>query len=170
MNPWRWVDPRIQKVRVANVQSYFLRRGWSLQPNPNPNLLRFEQRARGNGPPLFQMIPASEKFADFRQGLAELITTLSEDVAAAVFEYLDFNTQEQLLAVLPEPIVARVINDMAPDDRTALLMGISATRVRNAERIAQALDAARAEPVRTQITDAMKVYERDVLKDVTWHP
>ena len=24
--------------------------------------------------------------------------------------------------------------------------------------------------VRTQITDTMKVYERDVLKDVTWHP
>ena len=31
------------------------------------------------------------------------------------------------------------------------------------------LDAARLDPVRTQITDTMKVYERDVLKDVTWH-
>ena len=78
MNPWRWVDPRIQNVRVADVQAYFLRRDWSLQPNPNPNLLRFERPARGNGPPLFQMVPSSEEFADFRQRVAELITTLSE--------------------------------------------------------------------------------------------
>ena len=26
------------------------------------------------------------------------------------------------------------------------------------------------EPTRTAITDAMKIYERDVLHDVTWHP
>lgn len=43
-------------------------------------------------------------------------------------------------------------------------------RVQAAERIIQALDAAAAEPTRTQITDEMKRYERDVLHDVTWHP
>lgn len=32
------------------------------------------------------------------------------------------------------------------------------------------LMAASVEPIRTEITDAMKIYERDVLKDVTWHP
>lgn len=42
--------------------------------------------------------------------------------------------------------------------------------VQLAESVIQALDAARQEPVRTAIIDAMKVYERDVLKDVTWHP
>jgi hypothetical protein len=78
MNPWRWVDPRIQKVRVTKLQAYFVRRGWRLQPNSNPNLLRFELPARGNGPLLFQMIPFSEECADFRQRVAELITTLSE--------------------------------------------------------------------------------------------
>jgi hypothetical protein len=26
------------------------------------------------------------------------------------------------------------------------------------------------EPTRSQIRDAMKIYERDVLHDVTWHP
>jgi uncharacterized protein (UPF0332 family) len=36
--------------------------------------------------------------------------------------------------------------------------------------IIQALDSARMEPTRTAITDAMKIYERDVLRDVTWHP
>jgi len=39
-----------------------------------------------------------------------------------------------------------------------------------ARQIIQALEAARNEPTRTQITDAMKVYERDVLRDVTWRP
>jgi uncharacterized protein (UPF0332 family) len=42
-------------------------------------------------------------------------------------------------------------------------------QVHAAARIIQILDAV-VEPTRTQITDAMKVYERDVLKDVTWHP
>lgn len=36
--------------------------------------------------------------------------------------------------------------------------------------ISRILDAAWSEPTRTSITDTMKVYERDVLKDVTWHP
>lgn len=39
-----------------------------------------------------------------------------------------------------------------------------------AEQIIQTLDQARQQPTCTQITDAMKVYERDVLHDVTWHP
>lgn len=39
-----------------------------------------------------------------------------------------------------------------------------------ARNIVQALDAARAEPIRSQITEAMKLYERDVLKQVTWQP
>jgi uncharacterized protein (UPF0332 family) len=43
-------------------------------------------------------------------------------------------------------------------------------QVKVAREIIQALEAAELEPVKTQITDAMKVYERDVLKQVTWHP
>jgi uncharacterized protein (UPF0332 family) len=46
----------------------------------------------------------------------------------------------------------------------------AAGKVRDAGWVIQTLDAARSEPLRTQITDAMKIYERDVLKDVTWHP
>jgi uncharacterized protein (UPF0332 family) len=44
------------------------------------------------------------------------------------------------------------------------------TRVQLAHQIIAVLDTAAAEPVRTQITDAMKVYERDILQEVTWHP
>lgn len=47
---------------------------------------------------------------------------------------------------------------------------IASDQVQAAEQIIRLLDAARQEPTRTQITDAMKIYERDVLKDVTWHP
>lgn len=37
-------------------------------------------------------------------------------------------------------------------------------------QIIRVLDAAALEPTRTRITDAMKIYERNVLHDVTWHP
>ncbi len=46
----------------------------------------------------------------------------------------------------------------------------AANEVRNAEDIIAALDAAAVEPVRTQITDAMKDYERNILRQVTWSP
>jgi hypothetical protein len=78
MNPWRWVDPRIGQVRLANVRAYFLGRGWKLKPNPNPDLLRFEEPAKGKGRPFFQMVPSSDDFDAFRQRIMELITTLSE--------------------------------------------------------------------------------------------
>ena len=44
------------------------------------------------------------------------------------------------------------------------------TLIRAAEQVIQTLDAARQEPTRTQITDAIKVYEKSVLGVVTWHP
>jgi uncharacterized protein (UPF0332 family) len=56
------------------------------------------------------------------------------------------------------------------DDRRTVLQADAAESVRFAGETIQALDAASLEPVRTQITDNMKVYERDVLHDVTWHP
>jgi hypothetical protein len=43
-------------------------------------------------------------------------------------------------------------------------------QVQTARRIIQVLDTAGGEPTRTQITDTMKIYERDVLQDVTWQP
>ena len=51
------------------------------------------------------------------------------------------------------------------------LGSVAATQhVQTTEEIIRVLDAAAHDPTRTQMTDAMKVYERDVLKDVTWHP
>jgi uncharacterized protein (UPF0332 family) len=51
-----------------------------------------------------------------------------------------------------------------------LAQAVALAEVQVAKDVIQALDAAGQEPVKTQITDAMKVYERDVLKTVTWHP
>jgi uncharacterized protein (UPF0332 family) len=56
------------------------------------------------------------------------------------------------------------------DEHRAVVQSHAARQVATAEAVIQALDAAAVEPVRTQVTDAMKVYERDVLHDVTWHP
>ena len=105
MNPWRWVDPRVEQVRVAGVRAYFLRRGWALQPSPNPNLLRFEEPATDNGRPLFQMVPASEEFADFRQRIAELITTLSEVEGRHPVTILEDMLREQAESVLKGDLV-----------------------------------------------------------------
>jgi len=44
-------------------------------------------------------------------------------------------------------------------------------QVQTALEIVQLLDEVTGEPaVRAQVTEAMKIYERDVLRHVTWHP
>ena len=42
MNPWRWVDHRIEAVSVADLRAYLTGRGWKVAPNPNVHLERFE--------------------------------------------------------------------------------------------------------------------------------
>jgi magnesium transporter len=50
-----------------------------------------------------------------------LLRTLPSRLAALTFEYLDIPTQERLLAALTDQDASRILDDMAPDDRTALL-------------------------------------------------
>jgi uncharacterized protein (UPF0332 family) len=64
----------------------------------------------------------------------------------------------------------RLRNRADYDELPLLTQAQAAAAVQLAENIIQALDAAQQEPTRTQISDAMIVYERDVLRDVTWHP
>jgi hypothetical protein len=49
-----------------------------------------------------------------------------------------------------------------------LRQAVAAADLQMARAIIQVLAAATQEPTRTQITDAMRIYERDVLGDVTW--
>jgi uncharacterized protein (UPF0332 family) len=48
--------------------------------------------------------------------------------------------------------------------------GTAVAQVQAAQDIVRVLEGAGKEPIRTRIIDAMKVYERDVLKAVTWQP
>jgi len=64
----------------------------------------------------------------------------------------------------------RLRNRADYDEVPALTQPQAVAAVQVAEGIIQALDAARQEPIRSRIRDAMIVYERDVLHDVTWKP
>ena len=79
--------------------------------------------------------------------------------------------------VLQVTQAARQLNDLRRDRNQAdydehhtFTRARAIQNVDFAEQVIQALDAAGVEPIRTQITDAIKVYERDVLRDVTWQP
>jgi len=58
-------------------------------------------------------LPEDEQVIIFR--------VLPHDLAADVFEYLDFNAQQTLLRAMAHEQVVAILNEMAPDDRTALL-------------------------------------------------
>ncbi|HSP87089.1 MAG TPA: magnesium transporter [Ignavibacteriaceae bacterium] len=74
--------------------------------------------------------------------IAELISDLPEheeavvfrilprDLAADVFEYIDFDMQESLLKGLGKEEVAAILNEMSPDDRTALLEDLPGSAAR----------------------------------------
>src|SRR5947208_5571432 len=56
------------------------------------------------------------------------------------------------------------------DAHRSLDQALAVGNIQTARTILNVLDAAAVEPVRSQITAAMRDYERDVLKDVTWQP
>jgi uncharacterized protein (UPF0332 family) len=64
----------------------------------------------------------------------------------------------------------RLRNRADYDELPALAQPQAAAAVQLAQGIIQALDAAGQEPARTRMRDAMIIYERDVLRDVSWHP
>jgi magnesium transporter len=79
--------------------------------------------------------------------LAELISDLPEEdkvvvfrmlphtLAGPTFEYLEVHEQKRLLQAMGREDVARVINDMSPDDRTALLEELPASAVKELLRL-----------------------------------
>src|ERR1700716_1063616 len=91
--------------------------------------------------------------------VAELILDLPEDeqviifrllpnaLAADVFEYLDAEAQQQLLRAMAHEQVVAILNEMSPDDRTALLEEMPSAAARQLiklltpeeRRVAQAL-------------------------------
>ena len=63
MKNWGWVDPRVEQVRVADVQSYMLRKGWQQRPYPCAELLVFGGILDDDGKEIIQIIPSSERCA-----------------------------------------------------------------------------------------------------------
>lgn len=67
-----------------------------------------------------------QDIADLIQGLEDddraiVFRILPKWLAASVFEYLDLESQQELLKAMGQEEVAGVLNEMAPDDRTTLL-------------------------------------------------
>jgi magnesium transporter len=75
-------------------------------------------------------LPAQDKVIVFR--------VLNVDLAADTFEHLEFETQEELLKAMGHEEVAAILNDMSPDDRTALFEELPGT---SAKRLIQLLSA-----------------------------
>ena len=84
-------------------------------------------------------MPENEQVIIFR--------VLPHDLAADVFEYLDVEAQQQLLRGMAHEQVVGILNEMSPDDRTALLEELPSAVARQLirlltpeeRRIAQAL-------------------------------
>src|SRR3954454_24279480 len=72
-------------------------------------------------------LPEDEQVIIFR--------VLPHDLAADVFEYLDFEGQEQLLRAMAHEQVVGILNEMAPDDRTALLEELPSAAARQLIRL-----------------------------------
>jgi magnesium transporter len=75
-------------------------------------------------------LPEQDKVIVFR--------ILPVDIATDTFEHLEFDTQEELLKAMGNEEVAAILNDMSPDDRTALLEDLPGT---SAKRLIQLLSA-----------------------------
>ncbi|MEJ2492869.1 MAG: magnesium transporter [Ignavibacteriaceae bacterium] len=56
-----------------------------------------------------------------------LFRILSSDLATDTFEHLELDTQKELLKAMGRTEVAAILNDMSPDDRTALLEELPGT-------------------------------------------
>jgi len=74
---WRWVDPRVEHVRLADLRAYLVAHGWKPKPYPRPEVVVFEEPAAAGEEPVVQLLPASEQARDFRRSVIDAITSLS---------------------------------------------------------------------------------------------
>ena len=77
----------------------------------------------------------AEVILDVPEDEVIIFRVLPHDLAADVFEYLDFDAQEQLLRAMAHEQVVGILNEMAPDDRTALLEELPSAAARQLIRL-----------------------------------
>ncbi len=64
-----------------------------------------------------------------------IFRVLPHDLAADVFEYIDLDAQQKLLRAMAHEQVVGILNEMAPDDRTALLEELPSAAARQLIRL-----------------------------------
>ncbi len=81
---------------------------------------------------LNRWLPAdiADLFADLSDSdVIVAFRSLDPPLAAQTFEYLEWSVQEELSRVLPEESLRFILNELAPDDRTAFLSGFDAADI-----------------------------------------
>jgi hypothetical protein len=71
------VDPLINAVRVADLRTYLLGRGWKIKPFPRSQVIYFEGPLDDEGKPITLLVPASERLRDYELRVSEIIEALS---------------------------------------------------------------------------------------------
>jgi hypothetical protein len=95
---WRcWIDPRLNSVRVADIENYLLRNGWTRVDPDRPLTLVFREPGDA-GDPLYQFVPAVEDVPDYRSRLFDLVSALAVIEGRFAAEVID-----DILARRPPP-------------------------------------------------------------------
>jgi hypothetical protein len=74
----RWIDPRLYSVRVPQLRSYLLSRGWQEVPADRPGYLVFQEPASEGTERLYQFVPESADWDGYPAQVYDLIAALAE--------------------------------------------------------------------------------------------
>lgn len=87
----RWIDPRIQTLRTADLIAYLRSRGWKALPPDRNGLLAFQEPtgATAEGRPFCQFVPLYEDYNDYPRMVFELLTGLAEFEDRQASEVID---------------------------------------------------------------------------------
>ena len=86
LNPW--IDPRIERVRKAALESYLARRGWLQLSDSQTNFVSFEKPASDNFGPIVN-VPQLEHARDYVQRVIEVVSDLARAEDRYAVEVLD---------------------------------------------------------------------------------
>jgi hypothetical protein len=96
----RWLDPRLSSLRLTQIRSYLLSRGWQPVPPDRPHVLVFREPTATEDGPLYQWVPDSEKERDYLARVYEVL--------AAVAEVEDRYAGDVLTEMLRQPVTETV--------------------------------------------------------------
>ena len=74
----RWIDPRLNSIRVSQLRAYLLEKRWKEVPPDRPDVVVFEEPTASAEGPLYQWFPDPEDRRDYRQAVYELLAALGE--------------------------------------------------------------------------------------------